>query len=150
MNESFKFTQENRAEEQEKADKLVQQLELYGAEIAGPDPMNAGSFSYKIKFPFPSEEAFVNMWLELKDWQTDSDLVITNMTTVPDDKKSHGFGSRALASVLEWAHKNNLREVRATQVSNDRSGSFWEKSGFKKEEVSQTGDWLLQIPEKEE
>ncbi len=143
MKEGFKFKPEDRAEKQKEIDAMVSQLESYGAEISGPNPENLGSFSYKAKFPFNENEVVVNIWFELKDWQTDSDVVITNMTTLPDDKKGGGFGSKALGLILEWAEKNNLKEIRATQISNDRSASFWENNGFKKVAESSTGDYLF-------
>ena len=75
-------------------------------------------------------EAETNIFFHLMDCQTDSDVVITNITTLPDLKRSHGFGSIAVQKLICWARENNLHEIRATQVGNRRSGRFWEKNGF--------------------
>ncbi len=64
------------------------------------------------------------------DHQTDSDVVIENITTLPDDKKRHGFGSKAIAKILQWATDRGLKEIRATQVAGEINKNFWEKNGF--------------------
>lgn len=74
--------------------------------------------------------AETNIFFHLMDWQTDSDVVITNMTTLPSEKCGEGFGSKALEIFISWARENNLHEIRATQVSSSRSKYFWEKNEF--------------------
>ncbi|MCE9643542.1 MAG: GNAT family N-acetyltransferase [Candidatus Andersenbacteria bacterium] len=75
-------------------------------------------------------EAETNIFFQLLDWQTDSDVVITNITTLPDLKRGYGFGSIAVQKLICWARENNLHEIRATQVGDRNSQRFWEKNGF--------------------
>lgn len=142
MKGEMKFGPENFEAEREKADALVAQLERRGAVIT-PERQNVGAFEYQVQFPFEDEKAVVTIFLSLKERQTDSDVVITNMTTLPDTAKSKGLGSRVLEYVLDWANENGLNEVRATQVSNERSQKFWEKNGFKEiKGPNPTGDFV--------
>jgi GNAT superfamily N-acetyltransferase len=72
----------------------------------------------------------VTICFQFMDRQTKSDVVITNMTTLPREARSHGFGSRAVQTFLEWAKENNLHEIRATQAGDPDSHRFWLKNGF--------------------
>lgn len=58
-----------------------------------------------------------------------TDLAITHMTTLPEVQIGNGFGSKALRTLLTWAEKNDLRDIRAIQVQR-RSERFWTKNGF--------------------
>ena len=148
MPEGMKFKPENIDAEREAAFAVVRQLERYGATVIVPEHAlkNVGALQFQVTFPFQQEEATVNIFLSLKDWQTDSDVVITNMTTLPEAKQGEGLGSKALKSVLEWAAENQF-EVRATQVSDPRSEKFWSDNGFAATEgPNPTGDFIYEKP----
>jgi GNAT superfamily N-acetyltransferase len=146
MSEKMKFNPEDMEAEMEAMDQMVAQLERHGAKIV-PDRRNVGAFAYKTQFPFEEEGGVVSIFLSLKDWQTDSDVVITNMTTLPDSRKGKGLGSRALKYILDWAAENNLNEVRATQVGQDQAENFWVKNGFLKVEGNNpTRDFIYRKP----
>lgn len=94
---------------------------------------DVGSLHYIVKFLFKADCILTTVRITLKDHQTDSDVVITNMTTLPEDRRGQGFGSKAITKILQWAADNHLREVRATQVA-QYNESFWSKNGFTKDE----------------
>lgn len=79
---------------------------------------------------FIFDVATTRILFKLMDYQTKSDVVITNMTTLPATACSRGFGTKAIQTLLGWARENNLHEIRATQVGDPDSQRFWEKNGF--------------------
>lgn len=111
-------------------DSLAKRLEEYGAMVVPCQTSTVGDLPYVARFQF--QDAVTTVYFLLKDHQTESDVVITNMTTLPIEHRSDGYGSKALQLVLKWATANGLTEVRGTQVHNDRSESFLERNGFKK------------------
>ncbi len=116
-------------------DTLVALLQNYGAVVEPQDPRETGVgvLPYVVSFPFPGESALVTMWIIFKDHQSDSDVVITNMTVQPETERRKGLGFKAVTSLLAWVRANNLKEVRATQVSQDNE-AFWMNNGFVKDE----------------
>ncbi len=116
-------------------DYLVKTLEEYGASIA-PQEKVAGAYIIS----FNSEEAVTTVRILLEDY-SGADLVITNMTTLPDSKKGIGLGSGALKNLISWAHQNNLKNIRAVQVQK-QSEDFWIKNGFVRcDEPNPTSDF---------
>lgn len=108
---------------------LAQRLTEYGATVEPEESSVIAELSYSIQFAF--EGAIVTVIFLLKDHQTDSDVVITNMTTLPKSQCGKGFGSQAIQTLLAWATDNGLGEMRATQVSGENE-SFWQGNGFVK------------------
>ncbi|KKW11593.1 MAG: hypothetical protein UY50_C0010G0018 [Parcubacteria group bacterium GW2011_GWA2_49_9] len=131
MPEGMKFKLENIEAEREAAFALVRELEQFGARVTIPESgkRNMGALSFQVTFPFQNEGAEVNIFLLLKDWQVDSDVVITNMTTLPEDKRGVGLGGKALKFILDWATSHHF-DVCATQVGDPRSEKFWTDNGF--------------------
>ncbi len=137
--------------EENELDKRAKLLEQYGA-VVEKDEFVADA--YIIKFLF--DEAVTTIRILLKD-NSGADLIITNMTTLPtyktkfrDIETSKGFGSSAIQSVLAWAAANNLKNIRAVQVQNEKAENFWMQNGFAKcEEPNQTNDFIYQEPEKQ-
>lgn len=112
-------------------DELAKRLEPAGA-IVEPEVTNVvGELTYIARFPWPEQDAVTTLRFLLKDHQTDSDVVITNLTTLPEQKRGNGLGSQAVQRLLQWAADNYLNEVRATQVGPENE-SFWRKNGFEK------------------
>jgi hypothetical protein len=115
-------------------DAMVATLVQYGAVSATPHVnefgrIPSGELPYEVQFK--DGDAVTTIRIVLRDHNApDSDLVITNMTTLPDVEKSKGYGSKAIAAILKWALDNNLRTVRATQINNPQSAKFWQKNGF--------------------
>lgn len=108
------------------------QLENFGAIICR-DKLKAkivGELPYVAKFR--SASAVTTVRFVLKDYQTDSDVVITNITTLPEDQRGIGYGSMAVQVLVKWAVLNRFNEVRATQISGDINEAFWSKNGFVK------------------
>jgi hypothetical protein len=117
-------------------------VEKYGARVV-PDRFKTVG-AYEILFPLDEGNVFVTIRILLND-KTGSDIVVTNMTTLPPDRKAEGFGSEGLKKVLEWSRENNFKEIRATQVE-DKDAEFWTKNGFVKDEkYSQTKDYILKL-----
>jgi hypothetical protein len=90
---------------------------------------------------FTLEDATTTIRIKFNDY-SGSDLVITNMTTLPDEKKGSGYGTSAIQQLISWAKTNQLTTIRATQVQRTSEG-FWIKNGFTKaEEPNPTNDYL--------
>lgn len=79
------------------------------------------------------DDVTVHIFFQFMDHQTDSDVVITNMTTLHENTRSNGFGSKAMQLFLAWAKQHNLHEIRAAQVADPRSQRFWIRNGFTKD-----------------
>jgi len=89
-----------------------------------------GALRYVAKFQF--DESVTNIYFLLKDYQVSSDVVITNMTTLPETQRRKGCGSKAVQAMRQWAIASNLNEIRATQIRSKENESFWLKNGFEK------------------
>ncbi len=110
-------------------DALVLQLVQYNARVVSLRREKVfGELPYRATFRFFNPKAVIYIRFCLQDWQSDSEVVITNMTARP---KGKGFGSQALQRLLQWAHDNNFQTVEVVQV-NSKSESFWQKNGFEK------------------
>ena len=105
----------------------LEKLRALGA-VVEPDRMNKDALV--IKFPF--ENGVSTLRVLFKD-VSGADMVITNITTLPDSSETKGYGSEALQKVLAWAKENNLLNIKAVQVQKESEG-FWEKNGFTKDE----------------
>lgn len=94
-------------------------------------PEQGTMHAYRLSFIFP-EDVRVTVRVLLHD-ETGSDVVITNMTTLPvagkEDMTHKGYGSKTIYSIIEWAKSQNLHEIRATQVG-DHVKDFWIKNDF--------------------
>ena len=124
-------------EQQETA--LVESFKQLGATIEADYLRIEGS--YIVSFPF--EGGATNIRIGLKD-SSGADLVIANMTTLPDEKMGEGHGSKALHKLLSWAEEKHLTNVRAVQVGEEAEG-FYEKNGFVKDKgTNKTNDFVLQ------
>lgn len=112
-------------------DALAKLLEQEGATVEPEITNLVGELPYIVQFASSEHAAVTTLRIVLKDHQTDSDVVITNMTTLPPNKRRLGLGSEAIRRLLRWATNNHLNEVRGTQVS-DTSESLLRKAGFEK------------------
>lgn len=98
--------------------------------------------AYIIQFNFEEGNSKTTLRILFND-RTGSDVVITNMTSLPETRK--GFGSNAIKILLEWARANNLNEVRATQVQSEIE-EFWTKNGFTKDkEPNSCNDFIYRL-----
>ncbi len=98
--------------------------------------------AYIIQFNFEEGNSKTTLRILFND-KTGSDVVITNMTSLPETRK--GFGSNAIKILLEWARANNLNEVRATQVQSEIE-EFWTKNGFTKDkEPNSCNDFVYRL-----
>ena len=121
-------------------DERVGLLTKYGAAVELDRP---SIDSYRVTFTFG--KAVVTLRIVLNDY-SGADLVITNMTTLPDSEKDKGFGSRVIQSTLSWAIDNNLKDVRSVQVQKS-SENFWIKNGFVRcEDPNPSNDFIYQKP----
>lgn len=82
-------------------------------------------------FSFIRGRARVTIRVLFDDEQSGADLVITNMTTLPDAEKNLGNGSAALQELLRLAQLSGFQNVIATQVQTPSEG-FWEQNKFVK------------------
>ena len=129
---------------------LAHSLENYGARVMSDEnSRDVAALHYRAKFLFPG--TVVTVGIILMDYQTDSDVVIETMTTLPKYMARMGFGSRAVTLFLQWAADNRLKEVRATQVKGEDNENFWRKNGFVQQEApNPCNDFMYRIPEKPE
>ncbi len=124
---------------------LAMQLEQYGATVEIVKTNIVGEIPYRATFVSSKHGAVTTVKILLMDHQTDSEVVITHLTTLPADKCGQGFGSKAIQSIVRWATDNKLNEIRATQVSGT-VGIFWGKNGFVKcPHPNPCGDYLYSI-----
>lgn len=114
------------------SDALMFHLGEQGASIMPDEEQNAhdaASIHYIAQFRYP-DQVVVTVFLMTMDHQTQSPVVIENMTTKPDNKRGQGFGRRTIAAIRTWAAECGVTEIRATQVDPSNVG-FWEKCGFR-------------------
>lgn len=82
--------------------------------------------AYILTFSF--KNAVTTIRIVFKD-SSGADMVITNMTTLPEKEIGEGYGSIALNVLVQWAFDNNLDDIRAVQVQGKSEG-FWVKNKF--------------------
>ncbi len=112
-------------------DELVAKLNNYGATVL-PDTAHrrvVGTLPYLVQFRWGETRTTIRVCM--MDSESDSDVTITNMTTLPEKECGKGYGSIAIQQVLCWAFDNGLKEIRAVQVDEEREG-FWQRNGFSK------------------
>lgn len=118
-------------------DKMVAELEQLGATVS-KEKNEVGT--YVLSFDFG--EAVTTMRIGLRDLESNADLLITAMTTLPENETGKGWGSRAIEILLRWAKANNLTDILAVQVQ-DAAEGFWQKNGFEKiPEPNPTNDFV--------
>lgn len=129
-------------DERVRCHRLAGGLLSYGFTIGSDCPHDVGCVSYVIRRRLACA---TTIRFQLLDHQTGADVVITNMTVLPEEYRSRGIGQSAIADLLTWARANMLNDVRATQVSCPRAAHFWELCGFKRmPEPNPTGDYQIQ------
>lgn len=90
---------------------------------------------------FTSKNAVTTIRLKLEDL-SGADLIITNMTTIPEIERGSGIGSIAVELPISLARQSGLGDIRAVQVGKE-SESFWVRNGFtKKEGENDTNDYV--------
>jgi GNAT superfamily N-acetyltransferase len=102
-----------------------------------------GQNAYRLEFHL--DYGILFMRIILRDHQTGSDVVITNMN-IPSasGERGEGMGSQAVKTIIDWAKRNNMKEVRATQTGD--AEEFWVKCGFTKDSShSVTNDFIYKI-----
>ncbi len=135
---------EERGWDRKKIDETVGELSQDGAHIVS-SLRNFGAFDYELTF-CPSQGVQVTVFVSIGDWQTDSAITITEMTTLPETVRKKGYGSQAIKRIIEWARRHNFNEIRATQVSSPDARRFWEQNGFTYvTDPNPTGDLVLQL-----
>ncbi len=105
-------------------EQMVFELESLGATIK-KEPNEKGAYVATFSF----ETAITTIRFILNDEQTGAELVITNMTTLPNEEQGKGWGSYAVKNILRWAKANKLTKILVDQVQSD-SEVFWNKNGF--------------------
>lgn len=129
-----------KSSDESKESALLESLKKFGATVKKDLIWFKGA--YIIQFPF--ENGVTTIRIVFAD-PSGADLVITNMTTLPDEKKGQGFGSKAIQQLLSWAKENNLTRIRAVQVE-EHNESFWGKNGFvKDEEPNPSNDFIYKV-----
>ncbi len=119
----------------------VKSLEKYGFTVA-PDMINSQN-AFRVSLKSIEENYLITIRILFND-PSGSDVVITNMTTLPEEQKGKGYGSKAIQGLLKWAQENNFKEIRATQIQ-EQNEHFWAKNGFVKEngQYTNTNDFIL-------
>ncbi len=91
---------------------------------------------------FPRAEAITTVRIVFNDY-SGADLIITNMTTLPESQTGKGLGSAAIQKIVAWATTKGMRDIRAVQVQS-QSENFWVKNGFEKmENPNPTNDFVF-------
>ena len=80
---------------------------------------------------FLQGKARVTIRIVFEDEQSGADLLITNMTTLPDSQRNLGNGSICLSRLIHCAKRHGFEDIQATQVQNEAEG-FWYNNGFEK------------------
>ncbi|MEO6078044.1 MAG: hypothetical protein ABIP54_04615 [Candidatus Andersenbacteria bacterium] len=103
-------------------------LQRYGAAVSRTKHRIVSSVGFLAEFLAQGDRAVVRIWFQFMDDQRKTaDIVITNMTILPQENCHKGHGSVALKIFLDWAKKSGFTEVCATQVG---PVGFWSKNGF--------------------
>ena len=76
-------------------------------------------------------KATTTLRVGLADEQSGADIVITNMTTLPDTEKNKGYGTSAVRCLIACAMKVGVKNIQAVQVQLP-SERFWIRNGFEK------------------
>lgn len=135
MPESFKSP--NNSQE---SDSKIPSFEDIDA-VVEADPMREKD-AYILKFS--SAEAVTTVRIVFNDY-SGADLIITNMTTLPESQTGKGLGSGAIQKILAWATTSKMRDIRAVQVQN-QSENFWIKNGFEKiGNPNPTNDFIFRV-----
>lgn len=117
----------------------------YQNAIVTTDTRNVGAFEYNVRFSF-DKGTMVTVTILLKEWQTDSDVVITAMTTLPESERQKGYGRNVIERIIAWSKSHGWNEIRATQVSDEGAKEFWKKMGFLRvPPPNKTGDYVRVI-----
>ena len=84
--------------------------------------------TFILTFSYPSAVVTIRVIL---DDRTGADIVITNMSVLPESRRRMGYGQTAIRTLLKAARENELEngDIRAVQVQEDSEG-FWKKMGF--------------------
>lgn len=97
------------------------------SKICGVERDRFGQEAYILRFS--KEACSTTVRIALNDEQSGADLIIINMTTLPESEQHKGYGGTAVQSIVEWAIENSLKNIQAVQVQSD-SEQFWISNGF--------------------
>ncbi len=90
---------------------------------------------------FNFDDVVVTIRILVKDY-SGADLVITNMTVLPENNQGKGYGSIAVQKILSWAKDNDLNVILATQIQ-QHNEQFWVRNGFVKVDgINPTNDFV--------
>ena len=117
---------EDRGWKREDADSAVRRLVATHRACVIPDFMNVCAFEYNLTFRIEMG-LIVTVNILLHEWQTDSNIVITNITTLPILERRKGYGSHVLAWLLEWAKKKNIMKFEPHKSQMKTRGVFGRK-----------------------
>ncbi len=128
-------------------DSRAKDLQRYGATVNLHATRQVDAIAYIAQFLAPDAITKTTIRIVFMDHQTTSDIVLTNITTLPEANQKKGYGSYALQRVLEWARHHQFNEVRATQVRRDTIlDTFLTKHGFTKcPEPNPCNDYVLPL-----
>lgn len=152
---SQNISPESRGWDREVVAKRISQLQRPTWKVE-PDPggyTNAGAIEYKLVFKpklLAGSDSVTKVVINILigDWQVDSDIVITTMSTIPRKERGNEYGTQAIKALAGWAVRNNFNEIRATQVSNPKAVLFWERLGFNHlPPPNKTADYVLKLPQ---
>jgi RimJ/RimL family protein N-acetyltransferase len=114
-------------------DAQAQRLKEYGAEVGRDSTRATGEVAYIAAFTSTDGLARTTIrFLRMDHQAPQSDIVITNMTTLPDSECRKGYGSNALETLIEWARSCSFREMLGAQIrkGNTASERLLKKHGF--------------------
>ncbi len=124
---------------------VVMRLQQEGVTVGlyKPEANIVGAIPFCATFTFLGS-VVTNIFFQLMDFQRqESDVVITNIKTLPPQARRKGFGLQAVRKILVWAAEHELHEVIATQVSSDENRNFWQKNGFSRcPDPNPSGDYV--------
>lgn len=98
-------------------DAQAQHLKEHGAEVGRDSARATGEVAYIAAFTSTDGLARTTIrFLRMDHQAPQSDIVITNMTTLPDSERRKGHGNRASEKFFEWARACSFKEILGTQI----------------------------------
>jgi hypothetical protein len=127
-----------------RADELVFDLKTYGARYVRRDARNVGAYDYYVHFCF-APPIVVSVHLELMEHQTESDVVITNVSLIPLEERGKRRGTLVIHLIQQWAREYGFNEIRATQIATNNA-RFWMRNDFVPDpDHARTSDYIFRI-----
>jgi hypothetical protein len=116
----------DQAKEEGPVDPFLTKLKELETAYVSVTPYEKAIHAYLVRFMFGIGTTTVKINIE---GENKENVVITNITTLPDTEKGKGYAPEAIKLIIDWAKKNGFENIIATQVQ-EHNENFWKKNGF--------------------